>query len=161
MLNQILVFPRACLEAPEAISMRCDNKTWYLISISSTREEIPSLAELASLEEYGCAGYITLSFGDLTSEDYYKIRKLYPRIDLFSTEDANQILDFISCIRNLTEPSSLVVHCDAGISRSGAVGDFLCDYLDLDRDKFDRENSILPNSYVISILRRVAGLAAV
>jgi hypothetical protein len=51
-----------------------------------------------------------------------------------------------------------MMHLDEFAVRSGAVADFLCDYLGLDREKFDKENNIYPNAHVKNVLRRVAGM---
>ena len=161
MITQVLAMPRVCLEMPDLIRKRCANKRWLLISISSTREEVPSMEELADLKRYGCEGFTVLWFSDLTPEMFDdECRRQYPNLVLFSEQDARQILDFVIGVnmRIALGNFTLVVHCDAGISRSGAVADFLCDYLGLDRERFNKENNIYPNTHVKNILRRVAGM---
>ena len=55
--------------------------------------------------------------------------------------------------------SVLVVHCSAGISRSGAIGTFACDYCSMDYNVFIQNNIyIMANPYVLSVLRKGAGM---
>ena len=61
-----------------------------------------------------CRDILRLEFHDLDVE-----LPGYPDVPLFSEEHAGQILDFFNKYRN--EVPSLVVHCDAGRSRSPAV----------------------------------------
>ena len=53
---------------------------------------------------------------------------------------AKQIINFIDKAQEDENDSVLVVHCQAGISRSGAVGTFACDYCGLDYNRFIKEN---------------------
>ncbi len=48
----------------------------------------------------------------------------------------------------------MIVHCAAGVSRSGAVGLFVRDYFSLDYSEFKRQNPhIVPNLWVSKVLR--------
>lgn len=72
----------------------------------------------------------------------------------FNDERANQIIDFIEAP---TPPDTeLIVHCHAGISRSGAVGIFASEVLGLSvADLMARRPQIDPNLYVLNKLREV------
>lgn len=68
----------------------------------------------------------------------------------FTTRQAKQIVEFLDSNKSI---DNLIVHCAAGISRSGAVGRFALDYLNGDRENFKINNSqILPNGRVLRML---------
>jgi predicted protein tyrosine phosphatase len=117
---------------------------WGLISISTTEQE--KVIGLDKLKQYGCVNYSQFVFHDLTEP--------YKDCILFNEEIAKQIIDFVNNIKlNL-----IIIHCDAGISRSGAVGYFICNYLNLDQKEFKIMNpNIHPNSLVLDILKKVSG----
>ena len=67
----------------------------------------------------------------------------------FSPEQAKQVFDFI----NENYEKDFIVHCSAGISRSGAVGAFINDFFAWDRLNFEKNNPhILPNPRVRRML---------
>jgi|AntAceMinimDraft_10_1070366.scaffolds.fasta_scaffold103437_2 predicted protein tyrosine phosphatase len=69
----------------------------------------------------------------------------------FTNEQANQIVNFLDSNKGII--NTLLVHCAAGISRSGAVGRFALDYLNGDREYFKLNNNhILPNGRVLRML---------
>lgn len=70
----------------------------------------------------------------------------------FTDEQATDIYAFIEKNK---ETENFIVHCTAGISRSGGVGEFINNYLDLDYNSFKECNPhILPNGLVLSKLNR-------
>jgi predicted protein tyrosine phosphatase len=67
----------------------------------------------------------------------------------FTVEQAKQVFDFI----NANYEKDFIIHCSAGISRSGAVGAFVNDYFGWDRTKFDKDNPYIhPNGRVSRML---------
>ena len=69
----------------------------------------------------------------------------------FSQEQGKQVREFI----DNNKDKDFLVHCSAGISRSGAVGRFIVDYLQGDREYFEKNNPhIHPNGRVSRILNR-------
>jgi predicted protein tyrosine phosphatase len=53
-----------------------------------------------------------------------------------------------------------VLHCDAGVSRSGAVGTFIQRYLEIEEEGFKKLNPYIhPNHFVLNILMEVSGMA--
>lgn len=49
----------------------------------------------------------------------------------------------------------MIVHCHAGVSRSGAVATFSCDYCGLDYNEFIKGNRfIMANPHVLDVLRK-------
>lgn len=82
----------------------------------------------------------------------------------FSTEHAQQIKDFID---RIDKSKTLFINCQAGISRSGAVGEVLNDYVNcmLNNGKKNEDHHIneinnrhiRPNAWVKSVLKQVLG----
>jgi predicted protein tyrosine phosphatase len=63
------------------------------------------------------------------------------------------LFDFIEANNNKI---SFIIHCSAGISRSGAVAQFINDYFDFDEEKFKLNNPFIhPNPHVFSLLKNV------
>lgn len=108
--------------------------------------------------------YITCWFNDISKDECNSIK--YKNVNsllnddvyiLFNESKAKDIINFVDCIKDKVKV--LIVHCTAGISRSGAVGYWVNKYLGLDENKFMRLNSqIYPNRYVYNILCEVSGL---
>lgn len=70
-------------------------------------------------------------------------------VKLFSEEDANKVINFADA----NDDKTFVIHCDMGVSRSGAVGAFLRQMLNIDYDSFIKANpQIVPNILVSKIL---------
>ncbi|MFW6225742.1 MAG: hypothetical protein ACOC3V_02130 [bacterium] len=68
-------------------------------------------------------------------------------------EQAEELFYFIE--RN-KHKNTCIIHCSAGISRSGAVGTFIVDYFNLDWFKFKSNNPhIHPNNHVLKLLKTV------
>lgn len=99
---------------------------------------------------------LKLNFDDVTEVD--KNESDANQLLFFNEDIANQIVNFINSIN---KERILFVHCDAGISRSGAVGYVLNEYLNKylenneeDDRYFKIENpGIAPNSLVVQILK--------
>lgn len=68
-------------------------------------------------------------------------------IQLFSNRDAKNIINFVNEVKNKVE--IIVVHCDAGISRSAAVAKFIAEMFNLPFP----ESYMLYNKYVYRVLR--------
>lgn len=74
----------------------------------------------------------------------------------FTNEMANDLHKFI---KNNLHKYQCIVHCEAGISRSGAVGTFICDISKTNYQDFMRENPhIYPNSRVLRMLNYNASI---
>lgn len=101
---------------------------------------------------------LKLEFDDITERELQQYPKGYK---LFSEADAERIKDFADS--RLDPEKKLIVHCDAGISRSGAVGFCLNDYLNNYIEShyrhlasFLRDNPhIVPNPYISRVLNKV------
>jgi predicted protein tyrosine phosphatase len=68
----------------------------------------------------------------------------------FTSLQASELYEFI--LSN-SDKSIFVIHCTAGISRSGAIGTFIANYFNVDMEEFKMDNPyILPNSHVLKML---------
>ena len=98
--------------------------------------------------------FITLYFDDITSEDA-KSPTNKGKTKMFSIEDAKKIVSFVkkNCGKNF------IVHCAAGISRSGAVGTFINDFCQYNYENFRNNNrGIIPNQFIYSTLKKVSNV---
>lgn len=134
---------------------------WILISISSQKKDkmIKDGYTENQLLKWGCLDWISLIFDDITKTNYDKIKETYPHsnkmnnIKLFSKKDAKLIINFIKKYKDNKEKLTLIIHCQAGISRSGAIGWFSCKFLELNKSKFLQQNQHLyPNRYILYML---------
>ena len=68
----------------------------------------------------------------------------------FSVEQAHKIIDFV----NKNKYRHFIIHCVAGISRSGAIGTFISNYINnVDYNFFKKYNTrIAPNMYILTTL---------
>lgn len=122
---------------------------WSLISIWNDLA-LMTFPNIAKVTERGCNDTLSLEFADLTHE--------YEDMKLFNEHHAERIIAFIDKV-NKTDTKTLVVHCAAGICRSGATGLFACRYLKLDETEFRKENPyISPNMLVLQTLNNVSGM---
>jgi predicted protein tyrosine phosphatase len=121
------------------------NGNWALISIiESVERPFLNPQRESILSQLNCKAILKLIFSD--------IKPSYNHEDeiLFNKDHARQIISFVN---NLKEIDTLVIHCHAGVSRSGAVGVFLAKYLNVDFEKFKEENkNISPNEYILDLL---------
>lgn len=141
----------------ESISPPADK--WHLISIcspdpDSVPESLIREDTIPILEEKGCEKHLSLCFSDVTADQYPRFKKRYPEIILFSEEQAKEAFKFLSMTHESNEEVVFVVHCDAGISRSGAVAQFAADFF---RINF-KDGLIRPNATVYNTLSKVSGL---
>lgn len=69
-------------------------------------------------------------------------------------EHAQNIVEFVRRLEKSRDPWALLVHCHAGVSRSGAVAEWVEEkYAPLPRVMFDELHShCLPNQYVLRLL---------
>lgn len=102
---------------------------------------------------------LQLRFNDLEDEDW-KTEAELAMIEkkgwiLFSEVQASQILDFMN---RMDKTKDLIVHCVAGISRSGAIADFARTKFNIPFEKFIFQNpQIQPNSWVRRLLFKIDG----
>ena len=101
---------------------------------------------------------LKLNFDDIAERDLGSTKNS----EIFFNENhAKKIHEFIKNI-NIDNVQPIYIHCDAGVSRSGAVGYILNEYFNKflrdnneDNEFFKRKNShILPNPLVVRILKK-------
>lgn len=117
----------------------------FIISINDTRGT-PEIPYFKKQHE----NVLTIFFDDVEKdiED-----EKYGKIEAFSYGQAQQIIYFIKANKHRAK---CLLHCAAGVSRSGAVGAFINDYFLGDHVEFKKRNPhIYPNGYVLSLLNRV------
>lgn len=141
---------------------------WYFISIYGDDGCLVNSKTSEIISGFGCVKSISLHFWDITDKSYKEVNKKYPNSEkakslvLFNDEHANNIIQLIDLAQEDTIDSVLVVHCAAGISRSGAVATFACDYCRLDYAEFLKNNPCLyPNQFVLRTLHRIAGMTPI
>jgi hypothetical protein len=103
------------------------------------------------LRKLNCVYMSQICFGDVTEQHNWKP-------DIFTEEQAVEIINFIQHINTIPEIEDLIVHCDAGISRSGAVAVFACRLLGLDENIVRNKRRISPNPHVLGLLMEKSGL---
>lgn len=85
----------------------------------------------------------------------YYIKTIKEKFVYFDDKMGLKVINFINKLKN-KDFFNLVIHCSAGISRSGAIGAFATEYLNLDYNEFIFYNpQIIPNNDVLSILRKL------
>lgn len=91
---------------------------------------------------------ISLCFDDVTESLQHE---KYGILDYISEEQADRLFEFIAKHKK----KNFIVHCHAGISRSGAVAKFICEYKGLSEKEFTKMNLYAhPNIMVLQRLRK-------
>jgi len=84
------------------------------------------------------------------------IDKPIPKSNLMVAQDAVKIREFIDTYKD--KVNNIIVHCTAGISRSGAVGCCLARYLNGDDEYLLDTGRYMPNKHVYEIMCRAFNL---
>lgn len=131
---------------------------WGIISIYTDTEYLDNETR-NRLKEFHCLHALSLNFWDVTDTDYERVKKSHPGTILFDNNHAAQVIETVMAMQADEREMVLVAHCDAGVSRSGAVGEFATDFCKLSYPRFREKNPcVCPNSFVLSKLRRISGL---
>lgn len=128
------------INAPQAESIKKLPENHVLISINQEEpEELFPLKIDRNLPEV-----LTLRFSDITKPLDYKGQMLYP----INKKQTLQLLEFIEKYKD----KNFIIHCAAGISRSGAVAQFINEtYGHSLKPEFWKVSH--PNNYVLYMLR--------
>lgn len=130
-------------------------------------EQDPKISALISIYSTGDGPihsrsypFLGIRFDDMTPDH------LYSGMHLFTEDQAKEIVQFVEKNKDRT---NWLVHCDAGVSRSGAVGTWIYEKLNnlrglpveqvrLYNGNFRLENpQIQPNPYILRLMRKVGG----
>lgn len=108
---------------------------------------------LASAKVFG-PNVLHLVFDDILGEHSIHIDGEVKNLTPFKFFQATSIIWFL--IRNIN-CKKFIIHCSAGISRSGAVGKFIFEFLNEQFNvKFPEMNDIHPNGHVLDLLNKTA-----
>jgi len=163
-INNIRVFSRYSTEKLISTEATWGLKSpWILISIYSGSKGPVIKAELDfdTLNAKGCIDYKAFEFHDITMKDFVRLKKEYhtknDKLKVFTKSQAKKILSFLKQYHKYGMDMTLVVHCEAGVSRSGAVGLFACRLFGLDECRFRAMHPVInPNPHVFDTLCSVA-----
>ncbi len=136
MLKTIIIADRETVE--RGLSVKAG--TYALISITDPdkrRIRIPKSSALRAMLE--------LRFHDAEASAGFHLPS---NIKPMTEDDAKQIASFV--LQHREHINALVVHCEAGMSRSPAVGAAIAQALGLDTSSYDRDYQ--PNAYVRTLV---------
>ena len=158
-LKNIYIFSRREIEnwIKELFCPYIESK-WALISIWADSRLI-ELKTVPILEKLGCQANISVRFDDITADSpsVGQATQSGRKFILFDEVHARNIINFTNAVKG--KVVIIVVHCAAGVSRSGAVGLWMCRYLGLKESEYLFNNrGIMPNYYVINKLSDVSGI---
>lgn len=98
--------------------------------------------------------WITLRFHDVTSEVQAAMaRRKRFKYQGMTEAQADKIVRFLHRWHEDNHRVKLLVHCQAGVSRSGAVAAFARDQFALNVEQFDADNNIAPNDLMLPMLK--------
>lgn len=153
MIKKILVTPRE--DAEYVAKKDTAFEGLAIISICSQKEDILFNEDVK--KRIGCE-VLNMVFADLTADDYKISPGLISKFPAFNKKMARETISFLDNLKD-KDIEILLIHCDAGVSRSAAVGVFACRYLGMNEKEFRKENRVLsPNSLVYDILYKESGL---
>ena len=117
---------------------------YIVISIHDPKSRKPKVKR-----QLGLRGMLQLMFDDAEPTDS---EMLNAQVTLMSSRQARQVCDFVQRRRN--QVGAVVVHCEAGMSRSPAVAAALCKAFGDDNRRFWQEYQ--PNEYVYRLVLEAA-----
>lgn len=134
MMKKVEVFNRMDVSKMPPDAGACLVSIWSAILVARNKYDPMSLD--------GWKDVLRLDFDDVTEK--------HEHTTMFTEEQADKLLDFI--IAN--DGSPFVVHCDAGVSRSVAVGSFMRDAFDYKPRFYQTGSDQFRNIHVYNLLRR-------
>ena len=115
------------------------NKNYIIISIHESPIEDYNIH---FSKDYFCKDVLELHFSDIQESWESKIPSDFL---LFSDKDAEDIVNFVKKYEN-SPIDEILIHCNAGVSRSTAVAAAISEYLGMDSSVYFKEGS--PNEYI-------------
>ena len=161
MIERVTIYNRFNMEMfarTEGLNFPYEDKNWSLVSIYTTPEdEFLTEKNIEALKALGMKEYVSVCFWDINDTNKAEIDKKHPEAIWFDEQMGKDIIGTITRAEGWDD-AVLVAHCDAGVSRSGAVGTFAVEYLGLDYETFIKENPYtVPNPFVLRTLRKIYG----
>jgi predicted protein tyrosine phosphatase len=117
------------------------DKPWAAISVSTRPEDFAVLSDVNRVD------LLQLSFWDIANPESSDISDLR-RKNCFKKEQARQILDFVK--RNESKIEILLVHCEAGASRSPGIAAAISKILWNDDEMYFKK--YMPNGFVYKMI---------
>lgn len=151
-MNNVFVFSRAKFKAELKLITDHQFAATGFISIHSPKVGIYFDDTDVILEDG--PNVLNLWFHDVDpeSESLTPTQLADPDLIFFDDYDAEKIKLFVK--RN-KDKKQWIIHCTAGISRSGAIGEYISDYFGNDYHLFKRDNpQIKPNIHIKKILNK-------
>lgn len=121
------------------------DKPWAAISISTEKGDFPEL------KTENRVGLLRLSFWDISNPSFMQIETFDNK--LFSKKQAKYILDFVAEVWPIAD--TLLVHCEAGLSRSPAIAAAISNIYLGDGTENDYFSRYMPNNFVFKTLIEV------
>ncbi len=125
-------------------------KKTFFISINDTRgtNETPYFQNKSNVK---------IMFFDDVEEDLVKTIVGTGEVVTIKAFTSAQAKDLLTFIDSNKDKETCIVHCSAGISRSGAVGTFVSDYFGANWHEFKKQNPYIhPNGVVLRSLKAAA-----
>ena len=165
MIEKIQVYNRQSMDALARYGKESGfpffDRTWHLVSIHGDSKQFLTPAVTKVLKRYGMGECLSMDFWDITDnpDTIVWLKQSYPQYRLFTRDQAVEVVAFLEARKVESDGDVFVCHCDAGISRSGAVATFACELFGLDYFEFLTDNPRLkPNPMVLRMLRETVGL---
>jgi len=162
MIEKVITFGRSTIRELIESSARLDiSEGWALISIHKNIKNptIKNDNDSNILKEKGCEKILIECFGDYTDQDYIKFSEKYKtvskHINLIRKTQAYSIVRFLKFLKKCDNIKTLVTQCDAGISRSGAIGLYACRFFGLNENEYVKSRVMHPNYYVYKKLSEI------
>lgn len=161
MITGIKVYNRFYMNLVARNHAKTPFKVWNLVSIHSPTEDplfldpeislfkdLPIDERLKTMQDQGCQYAISLAFDDILPK-----HQEGNKYTLFDDKMAKRTLEFLEKIHSDKDESVLVLHCHAGISRSGAIAYFASQKYKIDF----HDPNIYPNRWVLELLCKNSG----
>ena len=148
MKNNVLVYSRSSFKHLISVLTPDEISRSAFISIHEPLRGTQVFEDCSSVILESAPNVLNLWFDD-AEEDFELLDGL--KCVLFDEHMAKQIHEFVDRYK---EGKQFFFHCTAGISRSGAVGETVAEYLGIDYFEFKLENpKVKPNTLVKTLLR--------
>lgn len=122
-----------------------EKKNVFFISINDSPETTPEVPYLENTDNVK-----VLTFDDVEQDTTSYKRGLH-----YKAMSPEQALELVQFIHQHLDKKLCLIHCSAGVARSGAVATFIHQIVDSNKDQFQEDNPfILPNPYVLNLLQQ-------